>query len=268
MFLWPTQCFLCCTDSVRRTNFNEIAINAKKEDIVRIRIRIIYFENSQFIDTLQMLLSKTCRFSGFSKLKITVIGKLNWGTSWNFERRFTSSHLSSGTRLMSHVTYLQGSCSCSLTTERLVKPFIEAEFWVRFLNFSAHLSFLFQYHCLGCGLEAGLDINTAVIHSLTCSFSCMFDLFSWLVEKLKQRGHFHWMLLKGVELAQGEGLLHVGQPCLVYSAVFQLINLANVRSSPPLPPQWCSEQDISGSDPPPPENWWSTLSMIVYHIQE
>ena len=31
LFLWPTQCFLCRTDSVQQTNFNEIAINAKKK---------------------------------------------------------------------------------------------------------------------------------------------------------------------------------------------------------------------------------------------
>ena len=38
LFWWPNQRFLCCTDSVQRTNFNKMTINDKKEDIVKIEI--------------------------------------------------------------------------------------------------------------------------------------------------------------------------------------------------------------------------------------
>ena len=53
--LWPTQSFPCRIDSVRRTNFNEMAINAKKEDIVKIenhctkKIRLGYLPCFSFI---------------------------------------------------------------------------------------------------------------------------------------------------------------------------------------------------------------------------
>ena len=87
------QWFLCRTDSVQQTNFNKMAKNAKKEDMVKIenhcakKIRLGYLEFSLWPE-----LSSPARFriqggvpwawhteSGQTK-EIIVLRKLDWGT--------------------------------------------------------------------------------------------------------------------------------------------------------------------------------------------
>ena len=50
-FLWPSQWFFCGTDSVQRTNFNEMPINAKKENIVKIEIHCTKKNSMGYLNT-------------------------------------------------------------------------------------------------------------------------------------------------------------------------------------------------------------------------
>ena len=84
LFLWPNQCFLCRTDSVRQTNFNEMAINAKKEDIVRIENHCSK-KMSLIVDCLKFCLFRCASISSSDDRDSLTHSLTDWHRDWKLE---------------------------------------------------------------------------------------------------------------------------------------------------------------------------------------